>query len=69
VLQPSGENVGCDLEAFLKIGEPRHAGKRRVTKNEKAPALPGDLQRARRRAHFLVIGSAKHEWMIVPPLA
>src|SRR6266571_5042640 len=68
VLQPCGEHIGCDLEAFLKIGEARHAGERRVTKDEEAPALPGDLQRARRGAHFLVIGPAEHAWMIVPPL-
>jgi hypothetical protein len=69
MLQPSGQNVGRDIEALLEIGEPRHAGKRRVPKDEQAPALAGNLERPRRRAHFLVIGSTEHAWILAPPLA
>lgn len=44
VLQPCGENVGRDAERLLKLGESRHAGERRVTEDEQAPALTNDLE-------------------------
>jgi hypothetical protein len=53
-LHPRGENVGCNVQALLKIGEPRQTGEGRVTKDEQAPGARARINLTSEPATFMV---------------